>query len=112
MAAVPVRCLQETAARAWFDANFRRLRTGESVALGEAIPRRQLRNQLNQVLHACRLPLASERGDLWSRWFLCDVLQLDPAAAASGKCVVLVPLCRVDTFRHTLLTILERLPPA
>ena len=112
MATVPVRCLQETAARAWFEANFRCLRAGESPALGEAVPRRQLRNQLNSVLLACRLPLASERGDLWSRWFLGDVLQLDTASAASGKCVVLVPLRRTDAFRHTLLTILERLPPA
>lgn len=107
---ISVRELQETAVRAWFTTHFRRLRPNESVALGEPVPRRRLRGEINAVLAACKLPLASERGDLWARWFLGDVLQLDRDTAASGKHVVLVPLCRVVDFRRTLLAILADLP--
>jgi hypothetical protein len=107
---ISVRELQETAVRAWFTTHFRCLRPNEPPALGEPVPRRQLRRELNAVLAACNLPLASERGDLWARWFLGDVLQLDRTTAASGKHVVLVPLCRIVDFRRTLLTILAGLP--
>jgi len=102
---LPVQTLQKATVLAWFAEHYRCLRPGEPTTLAQAVPRRQLRRELNVVLHRCELPQIGERGSLWAEWFLPGVLHTD----ADGKYVMLVPLRRADSFRQTLLRLLGQL---
>jgi hypothetical protein len=111
MATLPVPLLQKAAVLAWLTHHYRRPRDGDSPQLAQPVPRRQLRREINAMLHRCGLPLLGERSSLWVDWFLPDVLQLAEPAVATGKHIMLVPLLRVDAFRQTLHLLLDQLPP-